>query len=102
MVVNFKYDRGDVVYYLWESVVGGECAAIGQGTIEMLHYNSGRLNCPSYGEEGQPVYNIKRNRLGCINIPEEHVFKKWIEARKYATAKGIPTISRVLRETDKE
>ena len=102
MVVKFKYDRGDVVYYLWRSVVGGECAAIGQGIIEMLLYSSGRLNCPSYGEEGQPVYNIRRNRLGCISIPENHVFRKWIEARKYATAKGIPTISRVLRETDKE
>ena len=94
-LIKFKYSRGEMVYYIWRSVVGGEGSAIGQGRIEKLEYDSGWFNESKTEEKKE--YVIRRNRSGCIVIPECEVFRKYPEARTYAKKCKLLIFGKVIR-----
>ena len=114
MNIKFKYNQKDLVYYIWRSYIGGETAAIGNGIIEKLSYDSGWVNtskrgiremdsnCPEWKDPncGVPEYCIRIATADWVTIPESEVFKTYREVRSFAKIQGIRVYPSIVRMKD--
>ena len=103
MNIKFKYNQKDLVYYIWRSYIGGETAAIGNGIIEKLIYDSGWIYTSKKGIKeinsnykewkdpnyGVPRYCIRIAQAEWISIPEPEIFRTYKEARSFAKLQSI-------------
>lgn len=111
MVIKFKYNQKELVYYIWRSYIGGETAAIGNGIVEKQIYDSGWVYASKKGIRemdsrrpkwkdpncGVPQYCIRIATACWITIPEPEVFRTYREARSFAKVQGIRVYSSMVR-----